>query len=100
MAMLDWNNNGKNDAMDDFIEYEMLYKDGDDSDQSPRISHSRDNGISTFGAIISIIGGLILQALIYTLLGIDVEAVPVFVIIIMWAIGSTVISFWVKKMES
>ncbi len=91
MAMFDWNQNGKNDMADNFIEYQ-IYKDvtgqKDDSSYTPRSG----GGISTFGAIVSSLSGLVGQALIYTLLDIDVENVPVIVMIILWIVISTVVA--------
>ncbi len=90
MAMFDWNQNGKNDIADNFIEYQ-IYKDvtgqKDDSSYTPRSG----GGISTFGAIISSLSGLVGQAFIYTLLDIDVENVPVIVMIILWIVISAVV---------
>ena len=45
-------------------------------------SPSSSNGMSTLGAIISVVGGFILQAVLYVALEIDVDDVPALVILI------------------
>lgn len=94
MAFYDWNGNGKKDVGDDFIEYQ-IYKES--TSNHNHVSHSSGNGISTFGAILSVIGGLVLQAILYTMLGIEVENVPVLVIIILWAVFSTLCAVVIEK---
>lgn len=95
MALYDWNNDGKMDSADDFIEYN-IYKDcTNNSNYTPR----RSNGISTFGAIVATIGGLFLAAFIIALLG-GGEDTPVIITIILWAVCSTVIGVWIDNQEN
>ena len=96
MATHDWNNDGKNDMMDNYIEYQ-IYKDVTGQNDAPSYTPSRGNGMSTFGAIISVIAGLVLQAVLYTVLGIDVDDVPVLVIIILWVVFSAIAAVVVDK---
>ena len=96
MAMYDWNHNGKNDMADSFIEYQ-IYKDVTGQKDEPSHTSSRGNGMSTFGAIVSVIAGLFLQAALYVARGIDVDDVPVFVIIILWAVFSAIAAVVVEK---
>ena len=96
MGMYDWNHNGKNDMADNFIEYQ-IYKDVTGQNNESSYTPSRGNGMSTFGAIISVIAGLFLQAALYVALGIDVENVPVLVIIILWVVFSTLAVVVVDK---
>lgn len=96
MAMHDWNHDGKKDMVDNFIEYQ-IYKDVTGQKDEPSYTQSRGNGMSTFGAIISVIAGLFLQAALYVALEIDVEDVPVLVIIILWAVFSTIAAIVVDK---
>ncbi len=96
MAMYDWNHNGKKDMADNFIEYQ-IYKDVIGQKNEPSYTPSRGNGMSTFGAIVSVIAGLFMQAALYVALGIDVENVPVLVIIILWAVFSTIAAVVVDK---
>ncbi len=102
MAMYDWNHNGKNDMADDFMEYQ-IYKDvmgqDDESSYTPRRSSS-GGGTSTFGAIISVIAGFIMQVILYMILGIDVENVPVIVIIILWAVFTAIAAVVIEGLES
>ena len=58
MATHDWNNDGKNDMIDNYIEYQ-IYKDVTGQNDEPSYTPSRGNGMSTFGAIISVIAGLV-----------------------------------------
>ena len=88
MAMYDWNHDGKKDGIDNFIEYN-IYKES--TGQSNKSSYSRSSeGISGFGAILSVIAGLVGQVIIYMALGVEVEDVPVIVMIILWIVISSV----------
>lgn len=88
MAFYDWNHDGKKDFTDDFIEYN-IYKES--TKNSTSSSYSRGGGISTFGAILSVIAGLVGQVVIYMALGIEVENVPAIVMIILWIVISSII---------
>ena len=96
MAMYDWNHNGKKDMADNFIEYQ-IYKDVTGQKDEPSYTPSRGNGMSTFGAIVSVIAGIFLQAALYVALGIDVDDVPVLVIIILWVVFSAIVAVVVDK---
>ena len=96
MATHDWNHDGRNDMMDNYIEYQ-IYKDVTGQNDEPSYTPSRGNGMSTFGAIISVIAGLVLQAVLYTVLGIDVDDVPVRIIIILWVVFSAIAAVVVDK---
>ena len=96
MATHDWNNDGKNDMIDNYIEYQ-IYKNVTGQNDEPSYTTSRGNGMSTFGTIISVIAGLVLQAALYTGLGIDVDDVPVLVIIILWVVFSAIAAVVVDK---
>lgn len=85
--MYDWNHDGKKDGIDNFIEYN-IYKES--TGQSNKSSYSRSGGISGFGAILSVIVGLVGQVAIYMASGVEVEDVPVIVMIILWIIISSV----------
>ena len=54
MATHDWNHDGKKDMVDNFIEYQ-IYKDVTGQKDEPPYTPSRGNGMSTFGAIVSVI---------------------------------------------
>ena len=86
----------KKDMVDNYIEYQ-IYKDVTGQKEESSYTPSRRNGMSTFGAVVSVIAGLILQAALYVALGIDVENVPVLVIIILWAVFSTIAAVVVDK---
>ena len=96
MATHDWNHDGKNDMIYNYIEYHV-YKDVTGQNDEPSYTPSRGNGMSTFGAIISVIAGLVLQAVLYTVLGIDVDDVPVLIIIILWVVFSAIAAVVVDK---
>lgn len=51
---------------------------------------SRGSGMSTFGAIVSVVVGLFLQSTLYVMLGINVDDVPVLIIIILWVVFSAI----------
>lgn len=87
MAFYDWNHDGKKDFTDNFIEYNV-YKES--TKNSKPSSYSRGGGISTFGAILSVIAGLVGQVAIYMVLGVEVEDVPVIIMIILWIVISSI----------
>ncbi|MCF0147105.1 MAG: hypothetical protein HUJ77_01775 [Clostridium sp.] len=49
-------------------------------------------GISSFGAILSTILGLVSVAFIFTIFDVNIDNVPTFIIVIMWIINSSVLS--------
>ncbi|MBQ8627836.1 MAG: hypothetical protein IJ419_17045, partial [Agathobacter sp.] len=73
------------------------YKDVTGQNDEPSYTPSRGNGMSTFGAIVSVIAGLFLQSALYVSLGIDVDDVPVLVIIILWGVFSAIAAVVVDK---
>lgn len=90
MALYDWNHNGEKDWQDNYIEYQ-IYKDVTGRKQSS--SYTPSNGISTFGAILSTVGGLFLGAGVVALFaGDNVDNVPVIITIILWIICSAVLA--------
>ena len=98
MAMYDWNGNGeKNDMFDDFMDYQIFQEISGENEQSS-YTPSRGKGMSTFGAVVSVIAGLVLQSALYVMLGIDVDDVPVIIILILWAVFSTIAAVVVDKM--
>ena len=97
MAMFDWNGNGNNnDVADNFIEYQIYQEISGENEQSS-YTPSRGNGMSTFGAVVSVIAGLVLQSALYVTLGIDVDDVPVIIILILWVVFSTIAAMVVDK---
>jgi uncharacterized membrane protein len=100
--MYDWDGNGKNDLTDDMIEYQMFkeasnYADANKSTHTNRSSNSSNGDSSTGQAIFCAIGGLVLDALFFLILGVDVEKVPGILLIIPWIIFSLVIMFAISK---
>lgn len=96
MAIYDWNHDGKKDWQDNFIEYQ-IYKNATGEKDKSSYSPSSSNGMSTLGAIISVVGGFILQAVLYVALEIDVDDVPGLVILILWVLFSVMIAVIVEK---
>lgn len=93
MAFFDWNNDGKKDFTDDLIEYH-IYKQSMENNKSkdgyvPRYSR----GISTFRAVVAVIGGLFLAAAVIALFG-GGENTPVILIIFLWIFCSSGLSVW------
>lgn len=101
MAFFDWNYNGKKDWQDNFIEYQ-IYRDvtGQNKVNDQKSTVNNGNGMSTFGAVISVIGGLFLFTALFAFLGgdaEDMEAMPIFLIVVFWIICSGVVAFFVGK---
>lgn len=95
MAMYDWNHNGKNDPVDDYLEYQIYNNCKSDHN---RPHHTQSNGgISTFGTVFSMICGMVLQAFIYTVFGIDVKDVPAVILLILWVFLSALAAVVVEK---
>ena len=44
MAMYDWNGNGKNDMVDNFIEYKLSGCDSEDNQENYHYSNNRSSG--------------------------------------------------------
>ena len=90
MALYDWNHDGEKDWQDSYIEYQ-IYKNS--TGQKNNSSYTPSNGISTFGAILSTVGGLFLGALLVALFaGDNVENVPVIITIILWIICGSILA--------
>lgn len=75
----------------------MIYKDITNQKDEPSHTSSKGSDMFTFGTILSVIAGLILQSALYVVLGIDVDNVPVLVIIILWIVFSTIAAETIDK---
>lgn len=82
---------------DDYIEHQVIHH-TNKTDDMPRGSSSKNN-TSAFTTIISLVGGFLMVPLFCMLLGIDVTAVPVFVIFIAWGVFSLLITYIIAKFE-
>ena len=100
MALYDWNGDGKKDFTDDFIEYQ-IYKQSTSKKPNNNYTPRSRGGISTFGAIIAVVGGLFLAAAIVALFG-GGEDTPVFITIVLWIVcGSGLCAgFGMRKLSS
>lgn len=95
MAMYDWNHNGKNDPVDDYLEYQIYHNCKSDHNRPHHTQSS--GGISTFGIVFSMICGMVLQAFIYTVFGIDVKDIPAVILLILWVFLSALAAVVVEK---
>ncbi len=98
MAFFDWNHNDERDMADDYIEYQ-IYKDVTGEVEDSSYTPNSSNGMSTIGAIISVISGLIGQVLIYSALNIDIEDVPVLVMIVLWIVISAIVAALIETID-
>lgn len=96
MALYDWNKNGEKDFGDDFIEYN-IYKDVMGEKEEPSYA-PRSNGMSSFGAGLAVVGGLVLEAFLFTILEVNIDAVPAFLLVILWPVCSAVLAYFIDKM--
>lgn len=95
MAFHDWNHDGKKDWQDDFIEYQ-IYKNS--RKEKEDFTPSSSDGITTFGTILSIVGGLCLTVFIPVLvLGEYAVNIPGTVLIILWILFSIGLMFFCNK---
>lgn len=99
MSIYDWNHNGKKDFVDDFIEYN-IYKESTDQNKKSSYKPSYSGEMSLFSGTIGIDSGLFWQVLLYSSLGIDVDNVSVFVIIILWCVFSGITIFVIEMLRS
>jgi F0F1-type ATP synthase assembly protein I len=100
--MHDWDGNGKNDLTDDMIEYQMFkeasnYADANKSTHTNGSSNSGNGGLSTRQVLLCPVGGVLLDALFFYILDVDVDSVPSGVVIILWIIFSLLILFAISK---
>ena len=73
--------------------------DYDGTNGSYHYSRRSGNGLSTFGAIVSTIGGLVAEALVFTLFDVDAESVSIVVIVILWIVFSAVIAALISTFD-
>lgn len=73
--------------------------DYDGTNGSYHYSRRSGNGLSTFGATVSVFGGLVAEALVFTLFGVDVESVSIVVIVILWIVFSAVIAALISTFD-
>ena len=59
MALFDWNQNGKKDMVDNYIEYQ-IYKNATENKETNNYSSGGTNGMSTFAALVAVIGGILI----------------------------------------
>ena len=100
MAFTDWNGDGKNDIVDDSIEYNLVQNSINNSGTGGGGNRPSGGG-STSSAVLCAIAGLVEDALFFALLGIDADDIPIVVLVIMWAvfalITSAVTDAWGKR---
>ncbi|MCI5620703.1 MAG: hypothetical protein MR355_03955 [Lachnospiraceae bacterium] len=103
---MDFNGDGKVDGYEKVMGAEMLCSSKEEHEalfgdtenyHGSSYTPSRKGGMSTLGAILSVVAGLILQCVLYVALGIDVENVPALVIVILWAVFSTLAAVMMEK---
>ncbi|MCD8109516.1 MAG: hypothetical protein LUE14_05385 [Clostridiales bacterium] len=96
MAINDWNGDGKNDRRDDFIEYHIM-----NGDSNPESGSGHKSGeMSTIGIILCVMSGIVEEALLYMLLGIEVKNVPGLVMLLLWVVFSFItflVVMWLKE---
>ena len=75
--------------VDNYIEYQV-FKESTNKNETTS-SNSSGKGMSTFGAIISVIAGLFIQRALYGALDIEVEDVLIMVIVGLWIFFSSIV---------
>lgn len=89
MALHDWNHDGKKDWQDRWIEYQIYQEAAKQKKDFP--DRTSGSGVSTLGAVLSVVGGLFLCGLLLALfVGDNVEKVPVVILLILWGICGAV----------
>lgn len=82
MAINDWNGDGKKDLLDDLIEYDgyKRFTSTDDNNTSQKHTSYNSGGISTFGAIVITVLGMLVSGAICKSLNIESG----FLIVVIW----------------
>lgn len=93
MALYDWNHDGKKDVSDDFIEYQIYKQSTNSNKEGGGYTPRSGGGISTFGAIVAVIGGLFMAAGIVALFS-GGEDAPVILTIILWIVCGGGLGAW------
>ena len=88
MALFDWNQNGKKDIVDNYIEYQ-IYKNATENKETNNYSSGGTNGMSTFAALVAVIGGMLIAGMFVS----EFEEVPGIVVVILWILASVGIAF-------
>ncbi|MCD8232742.1 MAG: hypothetical protein LUD14_13250 [Clostridiales bacterium] len=83
--MDDWNGDGRNDWNDGYFFHENFMKSG-----SGGKSSGGGGGGSNIIIILCVFSGILWQALIYMAFDIDVDNVPVIVMLLLWFVFSTI----------
>ncbi len=90
MAFFDWNNDGKNDAIDDFIEYNVYQECNKDNTEY----HSNSNGMSNFGATIATIVSIFIAAGIVGMFNLEGAALVIAFIIVVSVVAAVISVFF------
>ena len=99
MAYIDWDHNGKHDDFDRYMDYQML-NDGIKNGSGGGGGLHRGGGMSTLAAVLCVVGGLVIEGFVLNAFKIDVDDVSVIVLILLWALFSSIlvaIYYFIKK---
>lgn len=96
MSMYDWNGDGKKDAADNFIEYNIC-QDSTKGNGDHNYSRSSDGNVSTLGAIGCAVGGFLATALLFS--GTDLDHIPTIFLLLIWFTLSVLIGWIVNKLK-
>lgn len=88
MALFDYNWDGKKDMVDNCIEYQ-IYKNSTQNKETNNYSSNETNGMSTFAALVAVIGGMFIAGMFVT----EFEDMPGIVVAILWILASVGIAF-------
>ena len=88
MALFDYNWDGKKDMVDNCIEYQ-IYKNSTQNKETNNYSSNETNGMSTFSALVAVIGGMLIAGMLVS----EFEEMPGIVVGILWILSSVGIAF-------
>lgn len=88
MALFDYNWDGKKDMVDNYIEYQ-IYKNSTKDKETSNYSSNETNGMSTFAALVVVIGGMLIAGMFVS----EFEEMPGIVVILLWFLASIGIAF-------
>ena len=94
MAMYDWNGNGKNDMVDNFIEYKLSGCDSEDNQENYHYSNNRSSG----SGLKVIVIGFFAMVYLFFIFGTDVSEIPGLFLFVVWGLVTLVVKLILDNM--
>ncbi len=102
MAGNNWKWDNKDDDLDDYLEYHYIFEENEKQNNTGtqrKIGKGKPGKTSNGAALFYTFSGLIEQAFLYTILGVDVEKIPAILIVVLWIVLSVITANIVGKIK-